>query len=259
MLKGPAGVMALVLAETAAGGTALLWLAGLWGSVKRGFFVLVSSVSLGCALLSTLAASAGGNDAGAAGASVVRLGAATSIVLALSLGALILRRNEAGRLFGLVAALEGVGLLVALARIVPASFPVAVALVVIGAAFMGAVMDGLLLGHWYLVDRRLPRDHIQRLALLLLIAVAVEAAAVGISGFGDAGLPVGFNLFLGIGGVATWVALGMVLATALVAILIVITLRGTQARAVQAATGFFYLAVITAFAAEMAAKVRLLA
>jgi hypothetical protein len=259
MLKGPSGVMALVLAETAVGGTALLWLAGLWGSVKRGFFVLVTSVTLGCALLATLAASAGGNDAGAAGRAAVRLGAATSIVLALSLGSLVLRKSEPGRLFGLVAALEGAGLLVALARTVPASLPVAVSVVVAGAAFMGAVTDGLLLGHWYLVDRRLPRDHIQRLALLLLVAVAVETAAVAISGFGVSGLPAGFNLFLGIGGVATWVALGMVLATALVAVLIVITLRGTQSRAVQAATGFFYLAVITAFAAEMAAKVRLLA
>jgi hypothetical protein len=250
--------MALVLAETAAGGTALLWLAGLWGSVKRGFFVLVTSVTLGCALLATLAASTGGQDAGAAGRAVVQLGAATSIVLALSLTALILRKNEPGRFFGLVAALEGAGLLVALARTVPASFPAAVVLVVTGAAFMGAVTDGLLLGHWYLVDRRLPRDHIQRLALILLIAVAVEAVAVAVSGFGESGLPAGFNLFLGIGGVATWVALGMALATALVAILIVISLRGTQSRAVQAATGFFYLAVITAFAAEMAAKVRLL-
>jgi hypothetical protein len=248
--------MALVLAETAAGGTALLWLAGLWGSVKRGFFVLVTSVTLGCALLATLASSA--HDAGATGRAVVRLAAATSIVLALSLTALILRRDEPGRFFGLVAALEGAGLLVALARTVPASFPAALVLVVTGAAFMGAVTDGLLLGHWYLVERRLPRDHIQRLALILLVAVAVEAAAVAVSGFGDTGLPAGFNLFLGIGGVATWVALGMALATALVAILIVISLRGTQSRAVQAATGFFYLAVITAFAAEMAAKVRLL-
>jgi hypothetical protein len=257
-MKGPSGVMALVLAETAAGGSALLWLSGLWGSVKRGFFVLVTSVTLGCALLATLAASAGGHDAGAQGRAAVLLGLATSILLVMSLGSLILRRNEPGRLFGLVAALEAAGMLVALARTVPGSFFPTVVLIATGAAFMGAVVDGLLLGHWYLVDRRLPRDHIQRLATVLLIAVAIEAAAVAISGFGEADLPAGFNLFLGIGGVVTWVALGMVLATALVAVLIVVSLRGTQSRAVQAATGFFYLAVITAFAAETAAKVRLL-
>jgi hypothetical protein len=251
-------VIALVLAETAAGGTALLWLSGLWGSVKRGFFVLVTSVALGCAVLATLSASAGGREAGAPGAAVVRLGVATSIVLSLSLASFILRKDQPGRFFGVVGAVEAAAMLLALARTVPASFPAAVVLVSTGAAFMGAVMDGLLLGHWYLVDRRLPKAHIQRVALLLLIAVGIEAAAVSIAGFGDPGLPAGFNLFLGIGGVVTWVALGMVVATALVAVLIVISLRGTQARAVQAATGFFYLAVITAFAAEMAAKVRLL-
>jgi hypothetical protein len=35
-------------------------------------------------------------------------------------------------------------------------------------------------------------------------------------------------------------------------------LRGTRPAAVQSATGFFYLAVITAFTAELAAKVRFL-
>lgn len=258
-VRGPSGVMALVLAETAAGATALLWLSGLWGAVKRGFFVLVTSAALGCALLATLAASAGQNDAGAEGRAAVLLGLATSILLSLSLAALILRRSEPGRLFGLVAALEAAGTLVALARTVPGSFLPTVVLIATGAAFMGAVTDGLLLGHWYLVDRRLPRDHIKRLALVLLVAVVIEAVAVAVAGFGEAGLPAGFNLFLGIGGVVTWVALGMVLATALVAVLIMVSLRGTQARAVQAATGFFYLAVITAFAAETAAKVRLIA
>src|SRR5918996_3626498 len=206
--------MALVLAETAAGGTALLWLAGLWGSVRRGFFVLVTSVALACVLRATLAASAGGNDAGAAGRAVVRLGVATSIVLALSLGALILRRNEPGRFFGLVAVLEGAGMLVALARTVPASLPVAVALVLTGAAFMGAVTDGLLLGHWYLVDRRLPRDHIQRLALLLLATVTLEIVGVVLSGFGDVAVSAEFSPLLGISGLATWLALGMVGVTA---------------------------------------------
>jgi hypothetical protein len=47
----------------------------------------------------------------------------------------------------------------------------------------------------------------------------------------------------------------MAAATALIAVLIRASLRGTRARAVQAATGFFYLAVITAFTAEMAAKI----
>jgi hypothetical protein len=48
----------------------------------------------------------------------------------------------------------------------------------------------------------------------------------------------------------------MVATTALIAVFIKATLRGTRPSAVQSATGFFYLAVITAFTAELAAKVK---
>ena len=78
------------------------------------------------------------------------------------------------------------------------------------------------------------------------------------AGFGDVAVSSQFSPYLGISGLATWIALGMVGATLLIAVLIRASLRGKEARAVQAATGFFYLAVITAFAGEMAAKVRFL-
>ena len=44
----------------------------------------------------------------------------------------------------------------------------------------------------------------------------------------------------------------------LIAVLVKLVLRGTRASAVQSATGFFYLAVVTAFTAEVAVKVRFL-
>jgi hypothetical protein len=59
-------------------------------------------------------------------------------------------------------------------------------------------------------------------------------------------------------GLASWVAIGMTATTALIAVMIRLTLKGSRATAVQAATGFFYLAVITAFAGDLAAKVRFL-
>ena len=67
-----------------------------------------------------------------------------------------------------------------------------------------------------------------------------------------------FNPLLTKAGLASWVAIGMVGTTALIAVMIRLTLRGARPTAVQAATGFFYLAVITAFAGELAAKVRFL-
>jgi hypothetical protein len=254
-MEGPSGVVALVLAETAAGGAAILWATGLWGAVRRGYFVLTTSVALGCALLATLAASGAASPEGGTGARLaVILSVAASALLGLSLSLLILRLDRAGRALGVAGAVTAVGALVGLARVAGPAPGTALLQLLAGAAFMGAVTDGLLLGHWYLVDRRLPRDHIHRYAVLLIGAVVLEAAAVGLLGFGGSAAA-GFSPLLRIAGLATWLALGMIACTALIAVLIRATLKGTGARAVQAATGFFYLAVITAFTAEMAAKV----
>jgi hypothetical protein len=125
-----------------------------------------------------------------------------------------------------------------------------------GAWFLGAVLDGLLLGHWYLTDRRLTRTPINRFTNLLLIGVVLEAISVIAGGFGETGTSVELSPLLTAAGVASFVAIGMVAATGLIAIMIRATLKGTRPQAVQAATGFFYLAVITAFTADLAAKIR---
>ena len=256
--------MALVLAETTAGATALLWLTRLWGSVKRGYFILTGAVALGCALPATLAASGaveaegGGAGSADAGRLAVLLLVAACVTLGVSVAALVLRLDGVGRAAGLLSVAGAAASLVGLARIAGPSPGQAMVQLLAGAVFMGAVTDGLLLGHWYLTDRRLPREHIQRFALLLIGAVVLEAVAVLLLGFGETRTAPGFNPFLQIAGLATWLALGMVLCTAMIAVLIRASLRSPRPRAVQAATGFFYLAVITAFTAEMAAKVRFL-
>ena len=66
------------------------------------------------------------------------------------------------------------------------------------------------------------------------------------------------NPLLSISGSASLIAIGMVACTGLIAVFIRLTLRGTRPAAVQSATGFFYLAVITAFVAELAAKIKFL-
>ena len=127
-----------------------------------------------------------------------------------------------------------------------------------GAAFLGSVLDGLLLGHWYLTDRGLSRTPIDRATLIMLVAVVVEAIAVIAGGFSGVGSSEAFNPLLTAGALAPWIALGMVGTTALIAVMVKATLRGARASAVQSATGFFYLAVVTAFTAEVAVKVRFL-
>jgi hypothetical protein len=261
-MEGASGVLALVLAETAAGSAAVLWSARLWGAVKRGFFVLTTAVALACGLLATLAA-AGGRDpaVGVGGEAAVVLLSSVSVALAVSLVALILRRGGVGRVAGLASIPMGAAALVTLGSLAETSLPVAVIQLLSGAAFMGAVTVGLLLGHWYLVDRGLARDHIQRLAVVLIGAVAVQAAVVLVAGLLEDVAPTpGFSPFLTVGGPGVWltIVLGMVAITGLIAILTRASLREQTPRAVQAATGFFYLAVITAFTAELAAKVRFL-
>src|SRR3990170_2841837 len=204
-MRGPAGVTALVLAETVAGGLALLFLTPLWGEVKRGFFELTGAV-----------------------------------------------------LFVLASACVSIAVLVAMAGTGEGSRIVALLQLLAGAGFLGAVMDGLLLGHWYLTDRGLIRTPINRTTNLLLGGVALEAVALTLGGFGPTEPSSDFNPLLTSAGLASWIALGMVGTTALIAVLIRVTLKGARSSAVQAATGFFYLAVITALTAEFAAKVRFL-
>ena len=54
---------------------------------------------------------------------------------------------------------------------------------VAGTALLGAATDGLLLGHWYLTDRKLPRGPINRMTTILMVSVVLAAAAVISAGF----------------------------------------------------------------------------
>src|SRR5437867_3506951 len=119
-------------------------------------------------------------------------------------------------------------------------------------------LSGLLLGHWYLTDRGLTRGPIQRATTFMVVAIGLEVLAVATSGFGGVGASPDINPLLTAGALAPWIALGMVATTGLIAGMVKLVLRGERASAVQSATGFFYLAVVTAFTAEVAVKTRFL-
>ena len=262
-MKGPAGIMALVLAETAAGGAGILFLTPLWGEVRRGFFYLTGGIVLVLAL-SAVGAAAGAYDS--ATASRGRVAVTLALVLAgatlLWLALVRLRLYAAGRVLGTLTVPLALVALFAFARTTDESLALSFFQLLAGAVFTGAVLDGLLLGHWYLTDRRLTRGPINRMAWLLIASVVLETAAVIVGAIGAPSRPrraaSTLNPLLTVAGSATWIAIGMVVCTGLIAVFIRITLRGTRPTAVQSATGFFYLAVITAFTAELAAKVRFL-
>ena len=257
-MTGSAGVMALVLAETVAGSAAFLWCTPLWREVKRGYFTLTGVVLTVLAFAGWRAAAAGAIAGDAAGTWSVRLTLASFIVTAVWTALQLLKRNPAARIVGLVSVPVSIAVLVAMAVTGRQQYALALFELLAGAAFLGSVLDGLLLGHWYLTDRGLSRTPIDRATRIMLVAVVVEAIAVIAGGFSGVGSSEAFNPLLTAGALAPWIALGMVGTTALIAVMVKATLRGSRASAVQSATGFFYLAVVTAFTAEVAVKVRFL-
>jgi hypothetical protein len=258
-MTGVAGVMALVLAEAVAGAAAFLWLTPLWHEVKRGFFTLVGSI------LSVLAVATWFSvDAAVVGrfSSVDALRASTLAAAAITVLWTVLlfaRQRAAARVLGFVSVAAWMLVLTWMGGAGRQATWLALFQLAAGAALLGATTDGLLLGHWYLTDRRLTREPIQRTTAILIAAVAVAAVAVISSGFSGVQTSTAINPLLTAGALAPWIALGMIAATALIAILVKAALRGERPAAVQSATGFYYLAVVTAYTAEVAVKTRFLA
>jgi hypothetical protein len=257
-MSGVGGVIAIVLAQTVAGAAVLTWLTPLWHETKRSYFTIHGAVvTFAFALWAWMAARDGAIAGDAAGEWAVRLTLATLIVTALSTILLAFRQQGAGRALGIASVPVSVAALLAFAATGRQDLPVASFQVAAGAAFLGAAFDGLFLGHWYLTDRKLTRTPINRFTTILIVASCVEIVAVATGGFsGTTAASSSFNPLLGPGALAPWIAIGMAGATLLIAVLVRAALKGERASAVQSATGFYYLGVVTAFTAEIAVKTR---
>src|SRR5262245_64490599 len=97
-VTGPAGVTALVLAETVSGGLFLLFVTPMWNEVKRGFFTLTGCVLLVLSFATWGAAAAGLVTGSDAGLGSVRLSAAPAFLhLAWAL-LLFAQRHTAARM-----------------------------------------------------------------------------------------------------------------------------------------------------------------
>lgn len=257
-MTGVAGVMAVVLAEAVAGATLFLWVSPLWTEVKKGFFKLLGAILSILAVLTWLSVDAavlGRFPSGdVLGATTLVATGATALWTVL----LFARQRAAARAVGLLSVPAWFAVLAWMGGAGRQSTVLALFQLAAGAALLGAATDGLLLGHWYLTDRKLPRRPIDRITTILLVSVVVAAAAVISAGFSGVESSAAINPLLTVGALAPWISLGMVLATALIAALVKAVLKGERASAVQSATGFYYLAVVTAFTAEVAVKTRFL-
>jgi len=150
-----------------------------------------------------------------------------------------------------------VGLVGLVAAGVAAGDPAAlsVARMLVGAVFLGAVSDAMLLGHWYLVQPGLARGPLIELVRWTgwtwPFEVAVLLWPTGMVSVLDGTIDDGYNGLLGWFWVASTVAtLALVVATRA-------ALRERQYSAVMAATGLLYLAILTAFGMDLVARATL--
>ena len=140
----------------------------------------------------------------------------------------------------------------ALAAAVEGDAVVAIARMLIGAAFLGGITDAMLLGHWYLVQPGLPR----RLLNELVVAVAwIWPAEVAVML-----LPPGMiSVFTGSiddgwGGTLGWLWAACAVTTIVLLFVTRAALREREYSAVMAATGLLYLAILTAFGTDLVAR-----
>ena len=128
----------------------------------------------------------------------------------------------------------------------------AVSRFVVGALFLGAVTDAMLLGHWYLVQPGLARGALLELVywtgwlwvpevILLLVPTGMVSAINGTIDDGYNGLLTWFWVMCAV------TTIGLIITTRL-------ALKERSYSAVMAATGLLYLAILTAFGTDLVAR-----
>jgi hypothetical protein len=169
----------------------------------------------------------------------VRLGAGISSVLGL--GAALLGLGPfawVGVGLAVGAAFSRVGTLLAAASafwLVASANQLGWISALIGTACLGGISAEMLLGHWFLVDPKLPRWPLRRLALAGIAGAAVEG--VRVSTLDSISLLASTPVLVGLAATAVLLMVGVLL-----------SLRVKSYTGVMAATGLSYLATLTALA-----------
>jgi len=208
-----------------------MWTAGIaFGAALIAWWAIVGT---GFARLSAVVLVLFGAAAAAAGAGAVGwLGVALAFGGALFTG----RRPLSVALF------SGAGVLMLAAAI--GDSPVLPAFT--GALLLGGITAEMMLGHWYLIDPRLPRWALQ--ALVLGAGVALVADVVYLTAEGALRWASGDE-------VLGWAFLGLSVMTALLIAGVSLSLREPFYTGVMAATGLSYLAVVTSFGVVVVGRI----
>lgn len=199
-----------ILTMWAAGVSAGVAVVASWRVARPGFVLLGAAV---VALIGGVGALAGGG-----------VGSWVGVLLAIL--AMLLRKE----------AWAAIPLAIAMALFLFRSTSVwGIGLAIAGAVALGSISSEMLLGHWYLVDPKLPRWPLRRLAVVGAIGVGIDAIVVQASRGFDA--------------VPSIVLLALAVTSVLLMVAVWFALKGRSYTGVMAATGLSYLATLTSLGA----------
>lgn len=147
-----------------------------------------------------------------------------------------------------------IGLIGLVAAGIEAGSPVwlSVARTVVGALFLGAITDAMLLGHWYLVQPGLARGPLLELVRATMLVWPAEVLLLLV--------PVGMVSVLNgtiddeYGGILGWTWVTCAVTTLGLLLVTRAALKEKEYSAVMAATGLLYLAILTAFGTDIIAR-----
>ncbi|MDQ1374922.1 MAG: hypothetical protein QOJ09_2260 [Actinomycetota bacterium] len=128
----------------------------------------------------------------------------------------------------------------------------AVVRTLVGAAFLGAISDAMLLGHWYLVQPGLTREPLNELVRWVMWVWPFEIGALlwptGMLSVLSGSVDDGWKGTLG------WFWLACAVTTIILCVVTRAALKERAYSAVMAATGLLYLAILTGFGTDLVAR-----
>ena len=237
---------ATVMLQWASGGMLFLWFTMRSGDISVGYGKLLRGVYAALALIGAALGFAFGLIPGREVAAIV--------LALLAIGSFARRDNRVD----LPAAI--VGLLGVVLASMGADHPddaLWLLRLLVGAVFLGAVSDAMLLGHWYLVQPGMPRKLLNQLTNVLLVVWPLEVLVfllpTGMISVLNGTIDDGWN------GVLGWFWLACASLTGVLAWFTRAALRERSYSAVMAATGLNYLAILTGFGTDLIARALLIA
>jgi hypothetical protein len=253
IVTGPAAVVALVILEWSAG-----WIAGAawtqsWDVIRRGHFrisawTIAGLTGIGVAAYWSIRSALSAE--GAVSGLVVAFACACVLYLAVQYS----RTDLPGVVLGSTGAVVGAAALIMLAGQVEAwPLGLSAAAILSGAVVLGGVVNGMMLGHWYLNQPGLKPWALGKLTDATLIAVGVSLVIGVIAGprlLASSVEGAGLGLFGGGSNFGTVLYVIWLVLLVFTGVIVWAARRCVAIRSIQSATGLFYVALLSGGVSE---------